>query len=532
MNRYSSAFNTSETPQTEKIPGSTQVANSAGGFSWQLDDWGRLQRFLILGNEGGSYYTSERKMTTDNAEAVLRCIKEDGPRVVKTIVDISVGGRAPKNDPAIFALALCAAKGNDVTRKTALGAVNDVCRIGTHLFSFMDAIQGFRGWGRGLKSAIGEWYTSKELNALTYQLVKYQQRNGWSHRDALRLAHVKPVSSAHSKVLAWAVGKNMEELYPGVPVPNALEGYLELQAAKTEADVVKVLKSREGLPWEIVPSEHLKSAKVWDALLPSLPLGALVRNLGRLTSVGLIAPLSNALKAVCPRLMDPEEIRKARLHPIAFLGAMGIYKQGHGDKGKLSWTPESRIIDALDFGFYTSFGNVKATGKRWMLSLDVSGSMSMGTIAGMPGITPRVGSSAMAMVTARSEANYSVMAFSSRFMPLDISPRQRLDDICAKTEKLPFESTDCALPMKYALEKKIPVDVFAVYTDSETYAGTPHPSQALEKYREKMGINAKLVVIGMLANPFTIADPNDAGMLDVVGFDTATPNIMSDFATH
>jgi hypothetical protein len=45
------------------------------------------------------------------------------------------------------------------------------------------------------------------------------------------------------------------------------------------------------------------------------------------------------------------------------------------------------------------------------------------------------------------------------------------------------------------------------------------------------GIRAKLVVVGMALNGFTIADPDDAGMLDVVGFDTVTPNLIADFAT-
>jgi 60 kDa SS-A/Ro ribonucleoprotein len=74
------------------------------------------------------------------------------------------------------------------------------------------------------------------------------------------------------------------------------------------------------------------------------------------------------------------------------------------------------------------------------------------------------------------------------------------------------------------------VDVFAIYTDSETWAGKIHPAQALRQYREQMGIPAKLVVVGMVSNGFTIADPNDAGMMDVVGFDTATPQVMRDFA--
>ena len=44
-----------------------------------------------------------------------------------------------------------------------------------------------------------------------------------------------------------------------------------------------------------------------------------------------------------------------------------------------------------------------------------------------------------------------------------------------------------------------------------------------------MGRAAKLVVVGMTATGFTIADPNDAGMLDVVGFDAGAPQVMADF---
>ena len=96
-------------------------------------------------------------------------------------------------------------------------------------------------------------------------------------------------------------------------------------------------------------------------------------------------------------------------------------------------------------------------------------------------------------------------------------------------QAIPVGGTDCALPMKWALKNKVEADVFVVYTDSETWAGTPHPAQALKKYRDKMGIPAKMIVVGMTSNEFTIADPDDAGMLDVVGFDTAVPQVMSDF---
>ena len=48
-------YNTKVTPQSEPIPGSKQVPNSAGGHSFEVDIWTRLNRFLILGTEGGTY---------------------------------------------------------------------------------------------------------------------------------------------------------------------------------------------------------------------------------------------------------------------------------------------------------------------------------------------------------------------------------------------------------------------------------------------------------------------------------------------
>src|SRR5437762_1495995 len=105
------------TPQSQPIPGSKQVPNSAGGFAWAVDDWTRLDRFLILGAEQGTYYISERQLTRENAEAVARCIETDGPRTIQRIVEVSEAGRAPKNDPAIFALALSAALGDAATKR-------------------------------------------------------------------------------------------------------------------------------------------------------------------------------------------------------------------------------------------------------------------------------------------------------------------------------------------------------------------------------------------------------------------------------
>jgi 60 kDa SS-A/Ro ribonucleoprotein len=186
---------------------------------------------------------------------------------------------------------------------------------------------------------------------------------------------------------------------------------------------------------------------------------------------------------------------------------------------------------------------VEPTGKNHLLALDVSGSMASGTIAGIPGLTPRVASAAMAMATARIEPQFSVVGFTATtnghggqsgggdvgLMPLPISPKQRLDDVLKLLNGLPFGGTDCSMPMIWATKNKVVVDTFVIYTDNETWAGKVHPFQALREYRQKMGRPAKLVVVGMTATGFSIADPKDPGMLDVVGFDAAAPQVMADF---
>src|SRR6185503_252860 len=111
-------------------------------------------------------------------DAIVRCIKADGVRAVSRIVEISGAGRAPKNDPAIFALALVATHGDAKAKAHAFANLNKVCRIGTHLFHFAAYVNAMRGWGRGLRHAVGRWYLDREADDLARQAVKYQQRDG------------------------------------------------------------------------------------------------------------------------------------------------------------------------------------------------------------------------------------------------------------------------------------------------------------------------------------------------------------------
>lgn len=532
--RYNHVFNRNKTPQSLPIPASSQVPNSAGGYAWGVDDWTRLARFLVLGSEGGSYYASEPKLTLENAQAVRRCLQADGLRTVQEIVAVSDAGRAPRNDPALFALAMCAAYGNDPTRRAALDALPKVARIGTHLFHFAEYVNGMRGWGRGLREGVARWYEGQSsASALAIQVVKYRQRDGWSHRDLLRLAHPKTTDAVRNAIYGWVVDgweSVGEEPHPDA-VLRTIWAFERVQQAASEAEAAALVREYE-LPMEAVPTE-MRGRAVWEAVLPHAGLTFLIRNLVNLARVGILRKGAwSEVKEITDRLTDAHQLKRARIHPIQLLSALSVYRQGVGPRGGSPWIVVPHVLEALDRAFYLSFGNVESAGGRWVLALDVSGSMGMGQVAGVPGLTPREAAAAMAMVTCKAEPQVESVAFCDKMTPLSLTRNHRLDDVLKVTSGLRFGGTDCSLPMRWALKNRVQADTFVVYTDSETWFGDVHPAQALRDYREKTGIAARLVVVGMVSNGFTIADPNDAGMLDIVGFDTSAPEVIRQFAAN
>ena len=262
-------------PQSRPLPG--QVPNSAGGFTWEVDDMKRLRRFLCLGSEGGTYYIGEKELGRENALAIIRLINRDkGRQVVKEIVEFSVEGRAAKQNPIIFALALCAREERtptfelDDTKEAAYGALNQVCRIPTHLFAFIDFCEGVSkgtGWGRAHRRAICEWYNSKTAKALAMAVTKYRNRGGWTHLDVLRLCHLTPANpgvACISKYIVKGIDKCREEFTDSDgEVGEALVFLEAVEAAKTadESTIVKFIKEN-GLVREHIPTHHLKSVNV------------------------------------------------------------------------------------------------------------------------------------------------------------------------------------------------------------------------------------------------------------------------------
>lgn len=536
MNAYLDNLKT-PTPQFEPLDDS-QVENNAGGYVYQTDIWTGLRRFLILGSAGGTYYVNEQRHTKDNAQLIAKCLDDDYLRTVNEIVAVSDGGLAPKNDPAIFALALALSLSRNKSGPrrwlpsalagAAFSAIPKVCRTGTHLMQLMSYLKELRGFGSGLRKALSRWYTEKTPDQLAWQVVKYRNRHGWTHRDILRVAH--PVVSADDverrAIFDFVCGRetSIENL------PTVLQGHVILQGESLPGSLHQIAREH-GVPWEGIPVKYHGNSKLWMSLMYDMPIMALLRNLGRLSSLGLLNEFTSDQSEVIRKLTNDEAITKSRIHPFHYLLAAKTYAQGHGIKGNLTWVPNMEIVEALTVGFEKAFKNVEPSGKNFYVGVDVSGSMGWSTDSGL---TAREAAAAMSMIVKRSENNVLVRGFSDKLVDIPITKTMGLQSVIQHMSEIPMGSTDCALPMIDAEMRDLDVDVFVVMTDNETWVGRVHPSDALRNYNRKRQSQgkppAKLVVCAFTATNFSIADPNNPNMLDIAGLDASIPALVSEFA--
>lgn len=519
MKNYSKVV-TGNTPQTQPLLGSNQVQNNAGGYSFKISAQEQLERFILIGSEGGTYYVNEQKLTKENAEAIVNHIKYNGKSVVDTVVDFAVNNRAPKADAGIFVLALVTAFGDEEAKVKAYQAISKVCKTSTHLFTFLANVQNLRGWSRGLRNGVAKFYTERNVAGLAYQIIKYRNRAGFTHKDALRLSHAKTTDEAKNELFKYAVGKLTE-----AEVSNqTVQAFGKAQTSTDAEEIIKLIDTY-GLTWEMIPTEMFNNKEVLESLAKTMPITALVRNLNRFSYNGLTDGRTATVRTIVDRLKDKELVQKAGIHPLNVVNAMLTYASGHGQKGNKTWEANQYIVDALDFTYRHSIESLVPTGKEILIGVDISGSMRS-PVNGMAMSASQI-ANILAVTMLKSEPNAELVWFDTGIKQPKLGATSSLKEVLQNSPT--GGGTDCAQPLQYALDRKTKYDAIIILTDNETWAGPAHGAEVIEKYRKSVNPDVKVVEIAMVANPHSNLPDDDKNLLRIVGFDASVVDVVNSF---
>ncbi|MEW9553719.1 TROVE domain-containing protein [Nonomuraea sp. NPDC050783] len=537
------------TPQSRPMPGRPeQVRNAAGGYVFDKDLWTRLEDFLILGTTGGTYYVGQDRLTAENAAVLSQAIAADGPRVVELLTAISTARppRAPKQRPALFALAACHAQGDPATRQAVKRALPKVARTTDHLAQFFGYCKNLGGKptgrgiapvaGRSLRTALASWFLAGEADAVAFRACKARRRRTpqgeeFDLRDVLRIAHPRADGEPRATLFGWLAG-NVADERAREALP-AVDRFLTAKSVTSAAEAVRVVTELR-VPWEFLPDAVLREPEVWDALIDTIGMTALLRNLARMTRIGTLKPANEAVRRAAARLTDRDALLKARIHPMDAWLAMRVYASGRARPDRRAatqtWTPVPAILDALEETYELSFGAVEPTGKRLLVAVDSSGSMSYARVhvGGSDVGTPYEVGCALAVMLARVERGGAhVIDVDTVVHASKVTPRTNLREIASWRPS--GGGTDLSLPFTWAKRERMDVDGVVVLTDNETWAGRSHATQALTAYRHAVNPRARVVVASLTAAGYTIADPRDDGVLNVAGLDASLPLVVGGF---
>jgi 60 kDa SS-A/Ro ribonucleoprotein len=389
-----------------------------------------------------------------------------------------------------------------------------------------------------MRTAFGSWFNAEDVHDVAFPALKARQRatpagEVMALRDVIRIAHVTGRTDAHRVLIGWLYGRVADD--EARAVLRDVDDFLTAQAVTIPAEATSVIRARR-VPWEFLPSTVMKDPRVSEELIGTIGMTALIRNLARMTRLGTLGPFTtDATSRVVARLTSRDALAKARIHPMDVYLALKAYQSGSSQpdprKPAQTWHPVPAVSDALEVAYDSSFAAAEPTGRKYIVAVDSSGSMSRWSTVVSAGsaLGPayEIASTIAVMPTRLEGPNVHVIDVDTRVHPSKVTRRTNLRELA--TWQASGGGTDMSLPFTWALQQRAEADGFLVITDNESWAGNRHPVQSLAAYRRSVNPAARVIVVGMTATGYSMADPGDPGVLNVAGLDGALPKLIAGF---
>jgi hypothetical protein len=235
--------------------------------------------------------------------------------------------------------------------------------------------------------------------------------------DVIQLSHVDPRGDWQSALFKYAIGRRLGVEDLEVPAQlNMIAANADFKVLRSD-DIDKMIADGElaealveaGMTWEQLSSFGPWTADRWEAVIPSMGLMALTRNLRNFDQAGVSDEVAATVAA---RLSDPEQVVKSRQLPMRFLSA---YRAA----------PSLRWAYPLEKALDHSLSNIPELAGRTLILIDTSGSMNSGF--SKDGTLMRWDAATIfGLALARRCATADVVAFSNQGMRFQLQPGESL----------------------------------------------------------------------------------------------------------
>lgn len=433
----------------------------------------RYLQTLLTNTLGSIFYTTQDELLKEAEQVHDAMLEKDGQYAAKAMVYARNHGYM-RLQPILGLAKLSKAD-------TGLFAeiFPQVIKIPADLADFMTILNymGRGEGGRAVKRSVGKF-----LNAISeYWAMKYNGKGrGYNLTDAIKTVHPKPKDAKQDALFKYLLGKGCDAaLLPQITAYETLK-------RGTENPVALIREGR--LNWETVTGAIKPTKEVWNALVPQMPVFALLRNLNTFERHDV---LNANREYIIDMLTNAEVLQKSKILPFRFLTAF-------------NQVSEVWVKDALRQAVELTFGNLPDIPGKTAIFLDISGSMS--------GDYLRIGSVFALALFKKTGGNAIFRLFDTQAY----NPQPSMcDSILSQAEKIQARGgTDTGVCLRNLREK---VDNIIIITDEQQNTGSPF-YRALKDYRQHLNRKAKAFVVDLAPYDARMTPPTDHDTFYVYGW--------------
>jgi len=462
-------------------------------------------------------------------------------------------------DALLFALNVCIKIDNKTAKSSAYQQLVDIVHNADDFFDMLDShfqvnkktksagrVSAKWGMGRGMRTFIQRWYNKQDPYDLVMETCRVKKKHSWSHKDIIKLAHVKSSDKAVAVILMAIVQglAKTVEMYKESPEAQPILDYIACveEFKRCRDPVLAVQQIRQhSFDIDIVPSELLVYTEVWEAAVSRLPLRRVLAHLKSMVRHNLL------LRGDCPVLekvrglvCDPLALAASKLQPAEILRyerrnvASGwkhpptTNKSDIEEKEYLKTTsiPNRRLTEALKAMLKHSFKNVVKLNKKVLICVDTRDKMLTSRCWKSDSVTSSQAAAVtiLSLVAAKCDVTLTTVIEGEGRHAGDIVVIPLTDTDNMETLGRKMREANGGVPknihaVNYAVSSKKQFDLILHITDSHTAdVDSKLLWPALVKYRERGGTITRYVMMAVSTSSVSSADPRDPGMLDIAGW--------------
>ncbi|KAG5886474.1 hypothetical protein JTB14_026734 [Gonioctena quinquepunctata] len=462
-----------------------------------------------------------------------------------------------------FALVMEAAT-PDIKKDICATALN-LCKSDEDFFNFVKFSSKVR-WeksklSKSVQKVVGRYYKNKSPSELAHSYATCKSWHGWSHKDLVKLAHVKSDTPLKNAVINFILlnkvnEKENEEEKKIIEIMQKAELLRKSMDHKVAVPLINDLKATIN---QVEPSLR-KSAEVWNAVLLNMTVSDILQVLPKLYKLGFLKKDAPTQAIVNETLTNTQKVKASGIHPIEVFIHMKNFEKGgkpldpkllvhlktekkmtEDEITKLKTPREAKctlVLSNLQKCMNLACSNIQSFGKRYLITIDTTDKMDTPCLANK-NITGIEAAVAFAWSLLKIEKDVTVAVFKEKEVSVvQLDKKGHLYEQVQKLRENKSKYVWLAAPMEWAASQKKHVDIFLTFihhkdihdnVPKEVIEKFGNLRAALQRYSKKVNLpNAKLVNF-CLSSPDIVCADGTRNILDVVGFDCGVPRAVEAF---